>query len=97
MSELQAQFYGGPKECPIENGRIQAQRIAPKISDVGGIPVARAIPQKERRLIGPWCFLDHIGPITDGPQLNVHTLDCKPLLGCSKAKSCTGTASAVLK
>lgn len=46
MSEVQAQFYGGPKECPIENGRIQVQRISPKISDVGGIPVARAIPQK---------------------------------------------------
>lgn len=50
MSELQAQFYGGPKECPIENGRIQAQRIAPKISDVGGIPVARAIPKKSAAL-----------------------------------------------
>ncbi|WP_413490211.1 pirin family protein [Shewanella baltica] len=71
MSEVQAQFYGGPKECPIENGRIQVQRISPKISEVGGIPVARAIPQKERRLIGPWCFLDHIGPATDGPELNV--------------------------
>jgi redox-sensitive bicupin YhaK (pirin superfamily) len=71
MSEQQAQFYGGPKECPIENGRIQVQRISPRISDVGGIPVARAIPQKERRLIGPWCFLDHIGPVTDGPLMNV--------------------------
>lgn len=46
MNEQQAQFFGGPRECPIENGRIQVQRIAAKISDVGGIPVARAIPQK---------------------------------------------------
>lgn len=71
MNEQQAQFFGGPRECPIENGRIQVQRIAAKISDVGGIPVARAIPQKDRRLIGPWRFLDHIGPVTDGPLLNV--------------------------
>lgn len=52
MNEQQAQFFGGPRECPIENGRIQVQRITAKISDVGGIPVARAIPQKDRRLIG---------------------------------------------
>lgn len=72
MSQIHTpQYYGGPKECPIENGRIQAQRLAPKINSVGGIPVARAIPQKQRRLIGPWCFLDHIGPVTDGPLMDV--------------------------
>lgn len=46
-------------------------RISAKIGDVGGIPVARAIPQTQRRLIGPWCFLDHIGPVTHGPAMNV--------------------------
>ncbi|QSX40795.1 pirin family protein [Shewanella cyperi] len=72
MSERQSpQFYGGPRECPSNEGRRQIQRILPRISDVGGIPVARAIPQKDRRLIGPWCFLDHIGPVTDGPALDV--------------------------
>ncbi len=30
--------------------------------DVGGIPVARALPQAKKRTIGAWCFLDHIGP-----------------------------------
>lgn len=38
------------------------QRITSRIKDVGGIPVARALPVKERRLIGAWCFLDHAGP-----------------------------------
>ncbi|MEL4244187.1 pirin family protein [Shewanella xiamenensis] len=72
MSQMQTSpFYGGPRECPVENGRIQIQHIASKIGDVGGIPVARAIPQKPRRLIGPWCFLDHIGPVTNGPLMNV--------------------------
>ena len=34
--------------------------------DVGGIPVARLLPQKERRTIGAWCFLDHAGPALFG-------------------------------
>lgn len=47
------------------------ERLEAKESDVGGIPVARAIPQKARRLIGPWCFLDHIGPASSGPLMDV--------------------------
>lgn len=27
----------------------------------GGLTVRRALPHRERRLIGPWCFLDHFG------------------------------------
>ncbi|MBV7597218.1 pirin family protein [Aeromonas sp. sia0103] len=45
----------------------QWQRIPSRLTDVGGIPVARAIPVKERRTIGPWCFLDHIGPTRFAP------------------------------
>ncbi|MFQ2761950.1 pirin family protein [Aeromonas caviae] len=45
----------------------QWQRIASRLTDVGGIPVTRAIPVKERRTIGPWCFLDHIGPTRFAP------------------------------
>lgn len=37
--------------------------------DVGGIPVARLLPQKGKRTIGAWCFLDHAGP-ADFPQGN---------------------------
>lgn len=52
----------------------QWQRISSRLTDVGGIPVARALPVKERRTIGPWCFLDHIGPTRfapDAPGLDV--------------------------
>lgn len=30
--------------------------------DVGGIPVARILPNRNKRTIGAWCFLDHAGP-----------------------------------
>jgi redox-sensitive bicupin YhaK (pirin superfamily) len=29
----------------------------------GGLVVRRALPQGGRRLVGPWCFLDHFGPL----------------------------------
>ena len=39
------------------------QRITAHIADVGGIPVRRALPTRERRTVGAWCFLDHAGPV----------------------------------
>jgi hypothetical protein len=29
---------------------------------MGGMPVRRALPRRERRTVGPWCFADHMGP-----------------------------------
>lgn len=34
----------------------------------GGFTIRRALPMRERRMIGPWCFLDHIGPAELGPE-----------------------------
>jgi quercetin 2,3-dioxygenase len=40
---------------------------------LGDLPVARALPVRERRLVGPWCFLDRFGPLTfaDGKPMDV--------------------------
>ncbi|MCC5793775.1 MAG: pirin family protein [Chromatiales bacterium] len=56
-----------PLECPVIDGRRQIQRLPARASSVGGIPVARLLPLRERRLIGAWCFLDHIGPARFAP------------------------------
>ncbi len=32
----------------------------------GGLIVRRALPRAERRLVGPWCFLDYYGPVAFG-------------------------------
>lgn len=53
---------------------MSVQRIKPRIADVGGIPVARALPNRQRRTIGSWCFLDHAGPAkfeTGNPGMQV--------------------------
>jgi len=44
-------------------GLISLKLIA-KPAMVGDFPVRRALPQREHRLVGPFCFLDHMGPHT---------------------------------
>jgi len=39
------------------------QRIPARTVDVGGMPVRRVLPVRERRLVGAWCFFDHAGPV----------------------------------
>ncbi len=36
-------------------------------SRVGSLPVRRALPTRGRRTVGPWCFVDHMGPVTFTP------------------------------
>jgi redox-sensitive bicupin YhaK (pirin superfamily) len=31
---------------------------------LGSLAISRALPVKDRRLVGPWCFLDRFGPLT---------------------------------
>jgi redox-sensitive bicupin YhaK (pirin superfamily) len=40
---------------------------------LGELTVLRALPVKDRRLVGPWCFLDRFGPLsfTDGMPMDV--------------------------
>lgn len=40
---------------------------------LGAIPVARALPVRERRMVGPWCFLDRFGPLSfsEGKPMDV--------------------------
>jgi redox-sensitive bicupin YhaK (pirin superfamily) len=40
------------------------QRIEASTTTLGeGMQIRRAIPTRERRMVGPWCFLDHFGPV----------------------------------
>ncbi|UZJ43396.1 pirin family protein [Marinimicrobium sp. C6131] len=53
---------GSSLECPKVDGRYEIQRVTPRAADVGGIPVNRILPRRQRRTVGAWCFLDHAGP-----------------------------------
>jgi len=41
---------------------MRIQTLDPRLADVGGIPIARLLPNKGKQPIGAWCFLDHAGP-----------------------------------
>lgn len=36
--------------------------LKPHEKDLGGFSVRRALPNREQRMVGPWIFLDHMGP-----------------------------------
>lgn len=36
--------------------------VPSRSSDVAGTAVRRALPTRGRRTVGPWCFVDHLGP-----------------------------------
>ena len=41
---------------------MSIDKLTANTKDVGGIPVARLLPQSQRKTVGAWCFLDHAGP-----------------------------------
>ncbi|HEY4664086.1 MAG TPA: pirin family protein, partial [Comamonas sp.] len=50
------------------------ERISARKGSLGeGMEIARALPTRGRRMIGAWCFLDHLGPIVfpDGQGMHV--------------------------
>ena len=42
-------------------------------AEVGGFGVRRVLPRRERRTVGAWCFVDHMGPgsVEDGHGLDI--------------------------
>jgi redox-sensitive bicupin YhaK (pirin superfamily) len=49
--------------------------LLPRAHDVGGFEVRRALPARERQMIGPFIFFDQMGP---GEFLAGHGLDVRP-------------------
>jgi redox-sensitive bicupin YhaK (pirin superfamily) len=49
--------------------------LIPRAHDIGGFEVRRALPAKERQMVGPWIFFDQMGP---GEFLTGKGLDVRP-------------------
>lgn len=49
------------------------QVLAPRATDLGGLEVRRLLPQRPRRMVGAWCFLDLFGParFSEGRPMDV--------------------------
>jgi quercetin 2,3-dioxygenase len=61
------------EECAALNRRAVFEIYPPRKTALGSLEIARALPVRGRRLIGPWCFLDRYGPFsfTDGKPMDV--------------------------
>jgi len=57
-------FYPGKDPLPGDAHACEAieRVIVPRTSDIGGFTVRRALPSAQRRMVGPFIFLDHMGP-----------------------------------
>ena len=50
-------------ECGQPEGPT-IELLPSRVASVGGLEVRRALPRRQRRTIGAWCFADHFGPVT---------------------------------
>jgi redox-sensitive bicupin YhaK (pirin superfamily) len=59
------------RKCPdptCESGVDEVEMvIAPKVKDLGGFEVRRALPSPKRQMVGPFVFFDHFGPTDFAP------------------------------
>jgi hypothetical protein len=69
----------GHARAPAATGRPAVQVLTPREVPLGGpraITVRRTLPQRDRSLIGGWCFADHYGPdnvaVTGGMNVAPH-------------------------
>ena len=55
-----------PAQDPAPGDALRCDAIAhvivPRGTDLGGFRVHRALPSAQRRMVGPFIFLDHMGP-----------------------------------
>lgn len=68
------------QECPeAADGAAAAEAVAleivPRANDIGGFEVARVLPFRKKRMVGPFVFLDQMGPNRFAPG---HGLDVRP-------------------
>lgn len=55
------------KDCPDAPQAPVAERLAARRAVIGdGFEIRRAVPNRHRRMVGAWCFLDHAGPVDYG-------------------------------
>lgn len=64
-----------PPECLCDGDEAVAVEIIPHAKDIGGFEVMRALPSREKQMIGPFIFWDQMGP---GEFLSGHGLDVRP-------------------
>lgn len=83
MSNLALQSEGSRStDCPACPGKPVLERIETRAAQIGeGFTIRRALPTRQRRMVGAWCFLDHAGPADYGPGKGLHVGPTQPATG----------------
>ncbi|KVA72862.1 pirin [Burkholderia ubonensis] len=55
-----------------EPGPQTAERHPARAAEVGALPIHRALPNRQRKTVGAWCFLDHAGPVALSGDTGMH-------------------------
>ncbi|KWD82808.1 pirin family protein [Burkholderia ubonensis] len=55
-----------------EPGPQAAERYPARAAEVGALPIHRALPNRQRKTVGAWCFLDHAGPVALSGDTGMH-------------------------
>ena len=63
-----------PPDCPAPPNSVELV-LLPRVHDLGGFVVRRALPARERQMVGPFIFFDQAGP---GEFLAGQGLDVRP-------------------
>jgi redox-sensitive bicupin YhaK (pirin superfamily) len=74
------------EECVALNRHKSFDSFSSRRTTLGNLPIWRALPVRNRRMIGPWCFLDRYGPLTftgekpmdvaPHPHIGLQTVSC---------------------
>lgn len=60
-------------DCDINLGCDAIELIIqPRETDLGDFKVKRTLPTRQRKMVGPWIFFDHIGPADFAPQTGIN-------------------------
>ena len=64
---------GEEHTCDGTSSLGQLERFPARVATVGALELRRALPVRQHRLVGPWCFLDRYGPLsfTDSKPMDV--------------------------
>src|SRR5690606_27787848 len=75
-AERQRAWSEAPEERSMNTRPAAIETVLiPRTSDIGNMEVRRALPSRERRLVGPFIFWDQMGP---GEFLAGQGLDVRP-------------------
>lgn len=70
---MNSELVAGKKCSAVGAKQLAFSAYPNRDTTLGDLRISRALPIRDRRMVGPWCFLDRYGPLafTNGKPMNV--------------------------